>query len=128
MRNKVTDPIFAGSQISAYDASSVTDTDWHNLSSENFYNTVTGTQLEAGLKFANVGILSSSASTSHIKLRAAVSASDGTSNLDAVIPVRGTFQTDSAALRDGSNVTTIAFKKAVASDIFIIYAGFNKTN
>lgn len=125
MRNKVTNPIFAGAQISAYDASAVADTDWHNLRSENFYNTVTGLQLEAGLKFANVGVCSSSASTSHIKLREAAGAGDGTSNTDGVIPVRGTYQTDSQALVEASTVTSIAYKKAAAGDTFIIYAGFN---
>ena len=127
MRNNVTNPIFAGAQIAAYNASAVADTDWHSLSSDDFYNTVTGTQLATGLKFAFVGVASSSSTTvSFLKLRAAAGAGDGTSNTDGVIPVLGTYQTDSQALVEGSTVTSIAYKKAAAGDSFIIYAGFNK--
>lgn len=127
MRNNVTNPIFAGAQIAAYNASAVADTDWHSLSSDDFYNTVTGTQLATGLKFAFVGVASSSSTTvSFLKLRAAAGAGDGTGNTDGVIPVLGTYQTDSQALVEGSTVTSIAYKKAAAGDSFIIYAGFNK--
>jgi len=127
MRNQVTNPIFAGSQIAAYSASAVADTDWHSLASDDFYNTVDGSQLDSGLKFAFVGVASSSSTTvSFIKLRAAAGAGDGTTNTDGVIPVLGTYQTDAQALVDGSSVTSIAYKKAAAGDKFIIYAGFNK--
>lgn len=127
MRNNVTNPIFAGAQIAAYNASAVADTDWHSLSSDDFYNTVTGTQLATGLKFAFVGVASSSSTTvSFLKLRAAAGAADGTGNTDGVIPVLGTYQTDSQALVEGSTVTSIAYKKAAGGDSFIIYAGFNK--
>lgn len=127
MRNQVTNPIFAGSQIAAYSASAVADTDWHSLSSDAFYNTVTGSQLASGLKFAFVGVVTSATSAeSFIKFRAAAGAGDGTANTDGVIPVLGTYQADVQALVDGSLVTSIAYKKGDASDKFVIYAGFNQ--
>lgn len=126
-RNNVTNPIFAGSQIAAYSASAVADTDWHSLSSDDFYNTVTGTQLASGLKFAFVGVVTSSTSTeSFIKLRAAAGAGDGTANTDGVIPVLGTYQADVQAIVEAATVTSIAYKKGGASDKFVIYAGFNQ--
>lgn len=127
MRNQVTNPIFAGSQIAAYSASAVADTDWHNLSSDDFYNTVDGAQLASGLKFAFVGVVTSATATeSFLKLRAAAGAGDGTSNTDGVIPVLGTYQADVQAVVDGDTVTSIAYKKGGAADKFVIYAGFNK--
>ena len=126
-RNNVTNPIFAGSQIAAYSASAVADTDWHSLSSDDFYNTVTGTQLASGLKFAFIGVVTSSTSTeSFIKLRAAAGAGDGTANTDGVIPVLGTYQADVQAIVEAATVTSIAYKKGGASDKFVIYAGFNQ--
>jgi hypothetical protein len=126
-RNNVTNPIFAGSQIAAYSASAVADTDWHSLSSDDFYNTVTGAQLASGLKFAFVGVVTSSTSTeSFIKLRAAAGAGDGTANTDGVIPVLGTYQADVQAIVEAATVTSIAYKKGGASDKFVIYAGFNQ--
>lgn len=127
MRNQVTNPIFAGSQIAAYSASAVADTNWHSLSSDDFYNTVDGAQLASGLKFAFVGVVTSATATeSFLKLRAAAGAGDGTSNTDGVIPVLGTYQADVQAVVDGDTVTSIAYKKGGASDKFVIYAGFNK--
>lgn len=127
MRNQVTNPIFAGSQIAAYSASAVADTDWHSLSSDDFYNAVDGAQLASGLKFAFVGVVTSATATeSFLKLRAAAGAGDGTSNTDGVIPVLGTYQADVQAVVDGDTVTSIAYKKGGAADKFVIYAGFNK--
>ena len=126
-RNNVTNPIFAGSQIAAYSASAVADTDWHSLSSDDFYNTVTGAQLASGLKFAFVGVVTSSTSTeSFIKLRAAAGAGDGTANTDGVIPVLGTYQADVQAIVEAATVTSIAYKKGGAANKFVIYAGFNQ--
>ena len=123
----VQNPITAGQFISAYSASAVNDTDWHTLTSNEFYDPITGTQFSDGLKFAFLGVVSSSTSAeSFIKPRAAAGAGDGTSNTDGVIPVLGTYETDIQAISNGSAVTSIAYKKAGASDKFVIYVGFNK--
>ena len=47
MSNKlsVQNPISAGQIIGAYNASSVSDTDWHSLSSDDFYDPSTGTHI-----------------------------------------------------------------------------------
>tara|TARA_R100000388_G_scaffold89970_1_gene71055 strand:+ start:620 stop:1003 length:384 start_codon:yes stop_codon:yes gene_type:complete len=127
MRLGVQYPIHAGGFAAAYDASSVNDTDWHNLTSDDFYDTRTGDQLPSGLQFAFVEVVSGSTDTkSFLKLRAASSGSDGVANSDGVIPVFATYSVDIQALISGSGVTTVAYKKAAGGDNFVLYAGFNK--
>ncbi len=127
MRLGVQYPIHAGGFAAAYDASSVNDTDWHNLTSDNFYDTRTGDQLPSGLQFAFVEVVSGSTDTkSFLKLRAASSGSDGVANSDGVIPVFATYSVDIQALISGSGVTTVAYKKAAGGDNFVLYVGFNK--
>ena len=123
----VQNPITAGQFIGAYNASSVADTDWHTLTSDEFYDAVTGSQLTDGYKFAWIGIASSSSSSvSYFKARASDAGSDGKTNTDGVIPVLGSYSADIQALNNGSQVTSIAYAKGGAGDSVIIYAGFNK--
>ncbi|MGA1718589.1 MAG: hypothetical protein ACO38Q_07330, partial [Aquiluna sp.] len=63
MRLGVQYPIHAGGYAAAYNASAVADTDWHSLSSTDFYDTRTGTQLDAGLSFAFLEVVSGSTDT-----------------------------------------------------------------
>ena len=126
MRLGVQYPIHAGGYLATYNASSVNDTDWHSLSSDDFYETETGSQLASGLKFAFVQVVSSSADTlSMIKLRAADAVDDGVTNTDGVIPVFSSFSVDCQALVSGQSISTIAYKKAAGGDSFVVYAGFN---
>ena len=125
-KNQVQNPISAGQIIGAYNASSVGDTDWHSLTSADFYDPTSGTQITASLKFAFVGANSSNTSSvSFIKLRAAAGAGDGTANTDGVIPLLSSYSIDSQAIAS-SNITSIAYKKADSSDSFILYCGFNR--
>ena len=126
-RLNVSNPASAGQLVAAYDASSVADTDWHTLTSNEFYDTVTGDQLSDGLQFAFVALVSSSTSTlSYIKLRAADAAGDGKTNTDGVIRVFGRFEIDSQALQASSSITSIAYAKGAAGDKVVIIAGFNR--
>ena len=126
MRLGVQYPIHAGGYLATYNASSVNDTDWHSLSSDDFYDAQTGSQLASGLKFAFVEVVSGNTTTlSYMKLRAAAGAGDGVTNADAVVPVFSSFKVDAQALIGGVSVTSIAYKKASGSDSFVVYAGFN---
>ena len=128
MSNKlsVQNPISAGQIIGAYNASGVSDTDWHSLSSDDFYDPTTGSQIDASLKFAYLGAVSSNTtSVSYVKLRAAAGAGDGVTNTDGVIPLLSSYSVDSQALAS-SNSTSIAYKKADSADSFVIYCGFNR--
>jgi len=126
MRLGVQYPIHAGGKLATYNATPVNDTDWHSLSSDDFYDTQTGAQLDAGLKFAFVQFVSSSADTlSMIKLRAADGAADGVTNTDGVVPVFSSFSVDCQALSGGQSISAIAYKKADGGDSFVVYAGFN---
>jgi len=129
MGNKlgVSNPVSAGQVIGSYNASSVSDTDWHTLTSNEFYDATTGTQLADGLQFAFVALISSSTSTlSYLKLREASGAGDGKTNTDGVIPVFGRFEVDVQALQDGGSVTSIAYAKGATGDSVVLVAGFNK--
>ena len=122
----VQNPISAGQYLATYNTTSVANTDWNSLSSNDFYDSVTGAQLEANLKFAFVGVVSSNTSSlSYIKLRAASGAGDSVANTGGVIPILSAFDVDSQALTD-SNVTSIAYKKAASGDNLILYCGFNR--
>ena len=129
MANKlgVQNPISAGQVIGCFNASSVADTDWHTLTSDEFYDPIEGTQFADGLQFAFVALVSSSTSTlSYLKLRAAAGAGDGKTNTDGVIPVFGRFEVDVQALQAGTSVTSIAYAKGATGDKVVIIAGFNK--
>ena len=119
----VQNPITAGQIIGSYNASSVNDTDWHNLTSNEFYNVQTGAQITDGLKFAYVAIITNATDLSYLKLRAAAGAGDGKTNADGVIPVFGGFDVDTQALT--TQVTAIAYAKAAGANKTVIYAGFN---
>lgn len=122
----VQNPISAGQYLATYNTTSVANTDWNSLSSNDFYDSVTGAQLDANLKFAFVGVVSSNTSSlSYIKLRAASGAGDSVANTGGVIPILSAFDVDSQALTD-SNVTSIAYKKAASGDNLILYCGFNR--
>ena len=124
MKLGVQNPITAGQAVSAYNASSVNDTNWHTLTSSDFYDSATGSQFASGLQFAYLAIMTNGSSLSFVKLRAADSASDGKGNSDGVIPVFGGFDIDTQAIQD--RVTSIAYAKSASSDTTVIYAGFNK--
>ncbi len=126
MRLGVQYPTHAGGYLATYNVSSVADTDWHSLTSGEFFDTLTGSRLGDGLKFAFVEVVSSSTDLlSYIKLRAADGPNDGVSNADGVVPVFSGFKVDSQALISGTSVTSIAYKKAAVDDSFVIYVGFN---
>jgi hypothetical protein len=123
----VSNPVSAGQVIGSFNASSVSDTDWHTLTSNDFYDATSGTQFTDGLQFAFVALVSSSTSTlSYLKLRAAAGAGDGKTNSDGVIPVFGRIEVDVQALQAGTSVTSIAYAKGAAGDSVVIIAGFNK--
>ena len=126
-KNQVQNPISAGQIIGAYNASTVADTNWHSLTSSDFYDPSTGLQVSASLKFAYVGAISSNTTTlSYIKLRAAAGAGDGIANSDAVIPLLSSYSVDSQALAS-SSISSVAYKKADSGDAFILYCGFNRS-
>lgn len=120
----VQNPITAGQAVASYNASSVADTDWHTLTSNDFYDIATGAQFADGLQFAYVAIMTNASDLSFFKLREADSATDGKTNTDGVICVFGGFDIDTQAIQNV--ITSVAYAKASASDKTVIYAGFNK--
>ena len=117
-------PITAGQAVASYNASAVNDTNWHTLTSNDFYDIATGSQFVDGLQFAYVAIMTNASDLSFLKLRAADSASDGKTNTDGVVAVFGGFDIDTQAIQNV--ITSIAYAKASATDKTVIYAGFNK--
>ena len=122
----VQNPISAGQYVACYNATGTANTNWNSLTSADFYDVVTGTQLADGLQFAFVGVSSSNTSAlSYVKLRAADTATDPILNTSGVIALQSSYSIDSQALA-GSNITSIAFKKAASGDQLLLQCGFNK--
>lgn len=125
-RYLVQNPISAGQFIACYNATSTANTDWNSLTSSDFYDPTTGTQLPAGLEFAFVGVSTDNTSTlSYFKLRAAGGTGDPILNTSGVIAFQSSYSVDSQALA-GSSITSIAFKKAASGDQLLLQCGFNR--
>jgi hypothetical protein len=115
----VQNPIKAGAIRAFIDLSSVADSDWHDLSSADFKDSITGEACPAGLKFEWLGV-TNEGDAMHIKYRARAAASDVTTN---EIRVGQIYQDDLGSLRD--EVSTIAYKKNDGADVVTILAGFS---
>jgi hypothetical protein len=118
-RLKVTEPIISGSTRGSIDLSGVSNTDWNDLTSADFIDVTTGSACASGLAFEWIGFTNEGSDVMFIKYRARTLASDPTTNEIAVGQI---FSDDIVTLR--TKITTIAYKKAGASDTVRIIAGF----
>ena len=118
-RSSAQNPIFAGTVRAVYDASGVSDTDWHDLKSEDFIDTTTGSACPAGLLFQVIMIASNCEENSFLKYRARTGAGDSTAN---ELPFGQVFTDDIGTLE--TKVLTIAYKKNAAADKTQFIAGF----
>ena len=123
MSLKLTNPISAGQYRAVYNATAVADTDWHDLTSADFLDTVDGAACAAGLKFASISMVNQGAGTAYLKYRARTLASDPTTNEIAV--VNGSVWRDDVVTLE-SPVSTIAYKKDAAISTILFIAGFNR--
>jgi len=121
MSLRVTDPIAAGSLRGIYNASSINNTDWNDLSSDDFQDSTTGSALAAGLKFTSLVIVNKGSGVAYVKYRARTGAGDAVTN---EIPIDYSFSDDVGTLN--TSVSTIAYKKDAGASSFWIYAGFDK--
>ena len=115
------DPISAGSIRGVYNASSVANTDWNDLSSDDFKDSITGSSCAAGLKFAFLLVVNKGSGLAYAKYRARTGAGDAVTN---EIPVDYSYSDDLATLQ--TEVETIAFKKGASGDSVYFIAGFTK--
>jgi len=119
----VTYPIKAGSIRGCIQLTGVTDTSWHTLTSADFKDSVSGAGVTAGLKFAWLGVINlSETTTAFVKYRAASGGGDTTVNEIPVLPYSA--HTDDLATLS-LNVTSVAYKKGEAAAEFYIIAGFD---
>lgn len=114
-------PAKAGSIRAVIDLSSISNTDWNNLTSADFVDSTTGASCRSGLKFEWLGIYNAGSDSMYIKYRAS-SASDSTTNELLVVTW---WDDDLGTLR--TPISTVAYKKASASDVVIVFAGFSAT-
>lgn len=121
MSLNVTDPIKAGSIRAVYNATSISNTDWNDLSSSDFKDSITGAACSSGLKFSFLAVINKGSSLAYIKYRARTIAGDPVTN---EIPIDYYFSDDIGTL--ATSVETISFKKAATSDTFYLIAGFSK--
>jgi hypothetical protein len=118
----VTYPVKAGSIRACLHISTET-TDWQSLTSSDFKDSVSGSAVAAGLRFAFIGVINTGTSTAYLKLRAADAVDDPTTN-ELPISASSVYEDDVATLRDA--VTSIAIKKGATTDDVVIIAGFDK--
>ena len=121
MSLNVTDPIIAGSIRGVYNASSVNNTDWNDLSSDDFVDSVTGSAVASGLSFAFLAVVNKGSNLAYIKYRARTGAGDAVTN---ELPIDYYYSDDIGTIN--TTVSTIAYKKAAGSDTFYFFAGFSK--
>lgn len=115
------DPISAGSIRGVFNASSVNNTDWNDLSSDDFVDSVTGSACAASLKFAFLAVVNKGSNLMYIKYRARTGAGDAITN---ELPVDYLYSDDIATI--STEVSTIAYKKGNGSDSVYFIAGFVK--
>ena len=119
-RLKIQDPIISGSIRGSLDLTSVANTDWNDLSSNDFMDVTTGSSCAAGLAFEWIGVTNEGSDVMYLKYRARVGAGDATTN---ELTVGQIFSDDIVTLR--TTVTTICYKKNDAADKVRIVAGFS---
>lgn len=119
----ITNPIKAGSIRAFADLSSFADTDWHDLSSADFYDTTTGEACASGLKFAWVGVVNLSLeNVAYVKYRPRTLASDSVDNEMPVLAYSA--HTDDVGTLSAL-VQTISVTKGSADDSVYVLAGFD---
>ena len=123
MSLKLSNPISAGQYRAVYNATAVADTDWHDLTSADFLDSVDGAACAAGLKFASISMVNQGTGTSYLKYRPRTLSSDPTTNEIAV--VNGSVWRDDVVTLE-SPVSTIAFKKDAGVSTILFIAGFNR--
>lgn len=115
-------PIKAGSVRGALHGAA--DTDWHDVTSADFKDSVSGSACASSLRFATISLINTSTTNvAFVKLRAATGTGDATTNEIAIAP-SSVFTDDIGTLRD--TITTIAYKKGEAGAALYIVAGFDK--
>tara|TARA_R100001015_G_C4628000_1_gene187903 strand:- start:439 stop:804 length:366 start_codon:yes stop_codon:yes gene_type:complete len=115
------DPISAGNVRGVFNASSVNNTDFNDLTSSDFVDTTTGSACASGLKFAFLAAINKGTDLMYIKYRARTGAGDAITN---ELPVDYSYSDDIATI--STDVTTIAYKKGSGSDTVYFIAGFEK--
>ena len=119
MKLGVTNPILAGNIRGSFNASSIANTDWNDLSSSDFLDPTTGSAVAAGLQFAKIIFVNKGTGLAYVKYRARILAGDPTTN---EIPIDYSLEDDVGTLQ--TPVSTIAYKKNAAGDTFYVLAGF----
>lgn len=121
--SNTTQPERTAAIIGAVDTSGNASTDWTDLTSASFKNSVTGSAVAAGKAFTYVVIHNTSTTASaFLKFRARDAAGDTTS-AELEIPATMTFSYGIAGLEGGPTLT-IAYRKAAAGDELVLQAGF----
>ena len=121
MSLNVTDPIIVGSIRGVYNASSVNNTDWNDLSSSDFVDSVTGSAVASGLSFAFLAVVNKGSNLAYIKYRARTGAGDAVTN---ELPIDYYYSDDIGTIN--TTVSTIAKDICRAPATFYLIAGFSK--
>lgn len=119
---KLQSPIQTGEFIAALSTSANNTTDWTNLTSADFKNTVNGLSVPAGQAFGEVSVYNPGLNDAFIKLRARTVAGDTTAS-ELRILAGGSLSLNVLGLKAGS-VEIISYKKGAAGDDLFFTCSF----
>jgi hypothetical protein len=124
MKMRLQYPVKTGDHLGLYDATSVNNTNWNDLSSEDFKSSSTGSAVPIDLEFGDLSVYNGSNNVAYIKLRAKNANNDPTTN-ELIVLAGGILSFNTLGLQSGS-VETISFKKTAGTDPLIFTSSFNR--
>ena len=117
-------PVKTGDAIGVYDATSVNNTIWNDLSSDDFKSSTTGLAVATDLEFGELSVYNGSLNTAYIKLRAKTADGDTTDG-ELIVLAGGILGFNCLGFQSGS-VVTISYKKTAGTDSLIFTSSFNR--
>lgn len=117
-------PTKVGDFIGCLDVTSVADTSWHDLQSQNFKSSTTGTAVPTSLPFSEVTVYNGGSSNAFFKLRARGGAGDTTT--DELVVLSGGVLSFQVQGMSSGDIFTVSYKKTVATDSLTLLCSFVK--
>lgn len=117
-------PVKTGDDIGVYDATAINNTNWNDISSDDFKSSTTGNLVTTDLEFGELSVYNGSLNNAYIKLRAKTANGDTTDG-ELIILAGGILGFNCLGFQSGS-ITTISFKKTAGTDSLIFTSSFNR--
>lgn len=117
-------PTKVGDYLGCLDVTSIADTVWHDVKSQDFKDSTTGTAIPSDLPFSEITVYNASNNSAFFKLRPRVGAGDTTAN-ELILLAGGVLSFQALGLSVGE-LSTVAFKKGNGADQIVFTCSFVK--